>query len=255
MKRARADDAVPAGASDSDDDVDEYVSVKARREMQMARAMGHVSKLKSKVDADAKQAAEEERLEDIRREEARKKRSLVDDKLELLANNEGFEKTDAEVKEEEENKMMSDMENTRALMGAKELALGVEYTEALETGWRPPHHIRKMTAKQATEIREKWHILVEGEDMPPPILTFHDMKFPEAIVAGLKAKGINRPTPIQIQGLPALLAGRDMIGIAFTGSGKTIVFTLPMVMLALDAEMRLPLVKGEGPVLLKLAPR
>ncbi|KAL5833665.1 hypothetical protein ACOSQ3_017339 [Xanthoceras sorbifolium] len=38
----------------------------------------------------------------------------------------------------------------------------------------------------------------------------------------LKAKGIVQPTPIQMQGLPVILSGRDMIGIAFTGSGKTL---------------------------------
>ncbi|KAJ6737465.1 ATP-DEPENDENT RNA HELICASE DBP3 [Salix viminalis] len=40
----------------------------------------------------------------------------------------------------------------------------------------------------------------------------------------LKAKGIVQPTPIQVQGLPVILTGRDMIGIAFTGSGKTLVY-------------------------------
>jgi len=35
----------------------------------------------------------------------------------------------------------------------------------------------------------------------------------------LAEKGIKRPTPIQIQGIPAALAGRDIIGISFTGSG------------------------------------
>ena len=36
------------------------------------------------------------------------------------------------------------------------------------------------------------------------------------------------------QGLPVALSGRDMIGIAFTGSGKTLVFCLPMIMIALQ---------------------
>ena len=35
----------------------------------------------------------------------------------------------------------------------------------------------------------------------------------------LEGKGIKRPTPIQMQATPAILAGRDIIGIAFTGSG------------------------------------
>ena len=47
-----------------------------------------------------------------------------------------------------------------------------------------------------------------------------------------------------LQGLPIILSGRDMIGVAFTGSGKTLVFTLPMLMMALQEEVRLPLVRG-----------
>ena len=47
-----------------------------------------------------------------------------------------------------------------------------------------------------------------------------------------------------MQGLPIILSGRDMIGVAFTGSGKTLVFALPMLMMALQEEVRLPLVRG-----------
>lgn len=43
------------------------------------------------------------------------------------------------------------------------------------------------------------------------------------------------------------LAGRDMIGIAFTGSGKTLVFVLPLLMFALEQEIKLPFTKNEGP--------
>lgn len=45
-----------------------------------------------------------------------------------------------------------------------------------------------------------------------------------------------------------------MIGIAFTGSGKTLAFSLPAIMLALEAEIRLPFVRGEGPVGLIICP-
>ena len=44
-------------------------------------------------------------------------------------------------------------------------------------------------------------------------------QFPPAILRVLETKGIKKPTPIQMQGTPAILAGRDIIGIAFTGSG------------------------------------
>lgn len=50
------------------------------------------------------------------------------------------------------------------------------------------------------------------------------------------------------------LQGRDMIGIAFTGSGKTLVFTLPIIMFALEQEKKLPFVKNEGPYGLCICP-
>ena len=45
-----------------------------------------------------------------------------------------------------------------------------------------------------------------------------------------------------------------MIGIAFTGSGKTVAFSLPMIMLALQSETTKPLVRGEGPCGMVLCP-
>lgn len=52
----------------------------------------------------------------------------------------------------------------------------------------------------------------------------------------------------------ASLSGRDMIGIAFTGSGKTLVFTLPVIMFCLEQEKRLPFSKREGPYGLIICP-
>ena len=54
--------------------------------------------------------------------------------------------------------------------------------------------------------------------------------------------------------LPCSLMGRDMIGIAFTGSGKTLVFTLPLVMFCLEQEKRMPFTMGEGPYGLIVCP-
>jgi ATP-dependent RNA helicase DDX41 len=75
------------------------------------------------------------------------------------------------------------------------------------------------------------------------------MKIPESMLQFLKSKKITTPTPIQLQGIPTAFTGRDMIGIAFTGSGKTLAFCLPLIMLALEEEMKLPFVRGEGPAL------
>jgi ATP-dependent RNA helicase DDX41 len=163
-------------------------------------------------------------------------------------------KHDRKVKAEQD--LLEDVTTVQvnSLESATERALGTTYSEPMKTGWRPPKHIRKLTHEKCEELRKKWHIICEGENIPAPIKSFKDMRFPEAMLGALKAKGISRPTPIQVQGIPVLLSGRDMIGIAFTGSGKTIVFTLPMVMCALEQETTRPLQGGEGPVGLVICP-
>ena len=70
-----------------------------------------------------------------------------------------------------------------------------------------------------------------------PPLNNQEMKMPAAVLRVLESKGIKKPTPIQIQGLPVALSGRDMIGIAFTGSGKTLVFSLPMILISLQVDL------------------
>ncbi|GLE03265.1 hypothetical protein PINS_up012155 [Pythium insidiosum] len=141
-----------------------------------------------------------------------------------------------------------------ALVSAQERAEGIRYSEPMRTTWRPPRWIAAMDEDERDAIRKKWHILVDGEDVPPPIKSFEHMRFPRAILDALKAKNILRPTPIQVQALPCILAGRDLIGIAFTGSGKTMTFTLPLVMLALEEERKLPIIGGEGPFGLIVGP-
>ncbi|RLN56247.1 hypothetical protein BBP00_00008089 [Phytophthora kernoviae] len=141
-----------------------------------------------------------------------------------------------------------------ALVSAHERAEGIHYKESMKTTWKPPRSIAEMTQDECDAVRKKWHILVEGEDVPPPIKSFEYMRFPPAILDALKAKNIMRPTPIQVQAIPCILAGRDMIGIAFTGSGKTVTFTLPLVMLALEEEKKMPIIGHEGPFGLIVGP-
>ncbi|MBA3055705.1 MAG: DEAD/DEAH box helicase [Sphingomonadales bacterium] len=56
---------------------------------------------------------------------------------------------------------------------------------------------------------------------------FSDLGLAEPIVRALNSKGYTDPTPIQRQAIPALLEGRDLLGIAQTGTGKTAAFSLP----------------------------
>eukprot|EP01054_Gregarina_sp_Poly1_P001290 Gregarina_sp_Poly_1__1289@NODE_1315_length_4405_cov_191_646611_g889_i0_p2_GENE_NODE_1315_length_4405_cov_191_646611_g889_i0NODE_1315_length_4405_cov_191_646611_g889_i0_p2_ORF_typecomplete_len619_score103_73DEAD/PF00270_29/2e45DEAD/PF00270_29/3_3e02Helicase_C/PF00271_31/1_8e03Helicase_C/PF00271_31/4e30ResIII/PF04851_15/3e10ResIII/PF04851_15/3_8e03ERCC3_RAD25_C/PF16203_5/1_9e07Helicase_C_4/PF13871_6/0_00045UTP25/PF06862_12/0_0011AAA_22/PF13401_6/0_079AAA_22/PF13401_6/3_6e03T4SSDNA_transf/PF02534_1 len=140
------------------------------------------------------------------------------------------------------------------LLSVKERASGITYSSPLETSWKLPSKYRNMPPETVRRIREKYWIDVHGEEVPPPVLKFEHLKLPRAIMRVLWKLDIEKPTQIQMQGLPCVLSGRDMIGIAFTGSGKTMVFVIPMILRALEFELRLPLRAGEGPVGLTICP-
>lgn len=148
----------------------------------------------------------------------------------------------------EEQDIMRHLMQKQALKAVQELAQGVVYTKSMQTGWKAPLAARRMSARRCQQVRDAFHIKVDGANVPPPLTSFKAMKLPPPILKVLEAKGIKKPTPIQIQAMPAALSGRDVIGIAFTGSGKTLVFSVPMLMIALQEEMRLPLTTNEGPV-------
>jgi len=61
--------------------------------------------------------------------------------------------------------------------------------------------------------------------------TFGDLGLIEPLQAALSAQNYNHPTPIQAQAIPHVLAGRDLLGIAQTGTGKTAAFALPILQL------------------------
>jgi superfamily II DNA/RNA helicase len=60
-------------------------------------------------------------------------------------------------------------------------------------------------------------------------MTFSELGLSEKVLKAVAASGYDTPTPIQEQAIPYALAGRDVLGIAQTGTGKTAAFTLPML--------------------------
>jgi ATP-dependent RNA helicase RhlE len=60
-------------------------------------------------------------------------------------------------------------------------------------------------------------------------VTFESLGVAEPILRALKAENYTKPTPIQTRAIPALLSGRDLLGIAQTGTGKTAAFGIPLL--------------------------
>jgi ATP-dependent RNA helicase RhlE len=75
------------------------------------------------------------------------------------------------------------------------------------------------------------------------LTTFSDFNLNPAILKSLEQEGYATPTPIQAQAIPCVLAGRDLLGIAQTGTGKTAAFALP-ILHRLAATKREPLRRG-----------
>jgi ATP-dependent RNA helicase RhlE len=60
-------------------------------------------------------------------------------------------------------------------------------------------------------------------------MTFKELGLAEPILKALEAEGYEKPTPIQVQAIPILLQGKDLLGVAQTGTGKTAAFGLPIL--------------------------
>ncbi|KAG0441412.1 ATP-dependent RNA helicase DBP2 [Dictyocoela muelleri] len=108
------------------------------------------------------------------------------------------------------------------------------------------------SAIDTQKFRKENEMTVKGTDIPSPVFSFTDVEFfNKSVHKTFTESGFSSPTPIQSQGWPMALAGRDMVGIAQTGSGKTLSFMLPAL---IHASRQEPLKKGDGPIVVVLAP-
>ncbi|KAG8179326.1 hypothetical protein JTE90_011590 [Oedothorax gibbosus] len=250
-KRSKYEQDSPSEESD----YEPYIPLKERRKQKLQKLGRLGAVLQEKKAADKYKSSTDVESDECEDDFGRKNNvSLLDQHNELKKKAEARKESALEKQLKEEEKILESVAEKRALMGVAELARGIQYQQPIKTGWKPPRYILAMTEKRHERVRKKYRILVEGEDIIPPIKTFREMKFPKGIIKGLKKKGITKPTPIQMQGLPAVLSGRDMIGIAFTGSGKTLVFVLPIIMFSMEQEVKLPFIQEEGPYGLIICP-
>uniref|UniRef100_A0A183TBI4 RNA helicase n=1 Tax=Schistocephalus solidus TaxID=70667 RepID=A0A183TBI4_SCHSO len=247
-----------------DDDYVPYVPVRERKKQQffaVRQKLGTLAFTEASETSDAETKTEEAAVQPEEKTEdkdawggPKAQGSLFDRMWELKKKAEEKRETERDKKLKEEAIILESVAEKTALKGVGEIAMGIQYEKPIETGWRPAPWITEQTEEKSNAIRQKYHILVDGESVPPPIRSFREMLLPRVVVEDLRSRNIINPTPIQMQGLPAVLSGRDIIGIAFTGSGKTMVFALPIIMFAMDQEQKLPFIPSEGPYGLILGP-
>ncbi|KAI8333814.1 P-loop containing nucleoside triphosphate hydrolase protein [Chlamydoabsidia padenii] len=115
-----------------------------------------------------------------------------------------------------------------------------------------PAELRDMTTDQVDLLRlELDGIKIRGVDCPKPIQKWTHCGLPAGCLEVIRKLKFDKPTSIQAQAVPAIMHGRDVIGVAKTGSGKTIAFLLPMFRHIKDQR---PLEIGEGPIAIIMTP-
>ncbi|KAG2171742.1 hypothetical protein INT43_008122, partial [Umbelopsis isabellina] len=115
-----------------------------------------------------------------------------------------------------------------------------------------PPELKELTQDQVDLLRiELDGIKIRGIDCPKPVQKWTHCGLPSGCLEVIRKLKYEKPTSIQAQAIPAIMNGRDVIGVAKTGSGKTIAFLLPMFRHIKDQR---PLESGEGPIGIIMTP-
>jgi ATP-dependent RNA helicase DDX23/PRP28 len=114
--------------------------------------------------------------------------------------------------------------------------------------------LEQMNDRDWRIIREDFSITTKGKFIPRPLRSWTEGQFNDRIKRVLNKIGYKDPTPIQRQAIPIGLQNRDIIGVAETGSGKTVAFLIPMLQFILFMPQMNSRRAQDGPYAIVLAP-
>ena len=128
----------------------------------------------------------------------------------------------------------------------------VTYQPFRKSFYHEPSELSEMTEEEVADLRlELDGIKIRGIDAPKPVQKWSQCGLGVQSLEVIQKLGYERPSSIQTQAIPSIMSGRDVIGVAKTGSGKTIAFLLPMFRHIKDQK---PLDSLDGPVGLVMTP-
>ena len=126
------------------------------------------------------------------------------------------------------------------------------YQPFRKTFYHEPGELSEMTEDDVADLRlELDGIKIRGVDAPKPVQKWSQCGLGVQSMEVIQKLGYEKPTSIQSQAIPSIMSGRDVIGVAKTGSGKTIAFLLPMFRHIKDQR---PIDSLDGPVGLIMTP-
>lgn len=128
----------------------------------------------------------------------------------------------------------------------------VTYQPFRKSFYHEPSELSEMTEEEVADLRlDLDGIKIRGIDAPKPVQKWSQCGLGVPSLEVIHKLGYDKPTSIQTQAIPSIMSGRDVIGVAKTGSGKTIAFLLPMFRHIKDQR---PIDTLDGPVGLVMSP-
>ncbi|KAI9808163.1 MAG: hypothetical protein M1825_004620 [Sarcosagium campestre] len=102
----------------------------------------------------------------------------------------------------------------------------------------------EVTARQKAFFAPEEPVTVKGKTKPAKLSSsFQNMSLSRPVLKGLAAVGFSDPTPIQVKTIPVALLGKDVVGGAVTGSGKTAAFLVPILERLLYRPKKVPVTR------------
>ena len=128
----------------------------------------------------------------------------------------------------------------------------VAYEPFQKSFYVEPSDLAELTEEEVTELRlELEGIKVTGKDVPKPAMKWSQCGLSNMIQNVIDDLQFEKPSAIQAQAIPSIMSGRDVIGVAKTGSGKTMAFLLPLFR---HIAQQRPLANLDGPIGLIMTP-
>lgn len=184
------------------------------------------------------------------------KKPLVDKKKEReigrVFETDGDVMEDSDLYGEKEKSALEILEDKKRGKEIKQLDHGkIEYLPFRKNLYIVPRTLSKLTEEEKNDRREDLQIKVRGKGCPALVDDWDQCGLSERLLQVIEKHNLKEPFPIQRQAIPAIMCGRDVIGVAKTGSGKTLAFLLPMIRHILDQP---PLAASDGPIGIIMAP-
>ncbi|CAI2347556.1 unnamed protein product [Caenorhabditis sp. 36 PRJEB53466] len=127
----------------------------------------------------------------------------------------------------------------------------IEYPKFNKNFYEEHDDIKRLHYMDVVRLQNTMNLRVGGLKPPRPVCSFAHFSFDKLLMESIRKSEYEQPTPIQAMAIPAALSGRDVLGIAKTGSGKTAAYLWPAIVHIMDQP---DLKEGEGPVAVIVVP-